>query len=135
MATRSRVGLYDEQKDETRSIYIHWDGYPSARIPLLNNFYNTYEKADALIKLGDASYLDESIDNPPGHSFDHPAKGCSIFYNRDRGEIDIDFQTDKGKNLTNREGYDYLFFDGKWHISYSNNEWKDISNWKATDGD
>jgi len=68
------------------SITVHYDGYSSHMVPLLNTHYTDVQKVKALIALGNCSVLDESINCPGGHSFADPIDGYSIFYHRDRGE-------------------------------------------------
>jgi hypothetical protein len=59
MATRSRIILVKEDKIE--SIYVHWDGNPSTRLPILNKNYNTVEKVQQLVNLGDLSSIGSDI--------------------------------------------------------------------------
>lgn len=98
--------------DLYKTVYCHWDGYPSYTGKMLLNYYNSKEKALAIIELGDLSFLDKSIECPLGHSFDRPIKGYSVFYGRDGGETDvkpeIDFNCPKYKSE-----YHYVW-DGKW---------------------
>ena len=56
MSTRSRIGL--QLADESIfSVYCHWDGYPEFNgVKLVENF-NTREKVEALVDLGDISAL------------------------------------------------------------------------------
>ena len=83
MGTRSRIGIQMED-DTIRSIYCHWDGYPSHNGKLLLEHYNTDEKIHELIKLGSLSSLHESIEKPKGHSYDNPIEGYTVAYHRDR---------------------------------------------------
>ena len=87
MATRSTIAV--QHADGTVSqIYAHWDGYLSHNGRILFEAYNTQERAEALVALGDISSLDRSIEQPAGHSFNKPVEGCTVFYGRDRGEED-----------------------------------------------
>ena len=56
MGTRSRIGI--QLADESiLSVYCHWDGYPEFNgVKLVENF-NTREKVEALVDLGDISAL------------------------------------------------------------------------------
>lgn len=47
------------------------------------------ELAEAVVKPGDMSSLDEKCSKPKGHTFDKPVKGYSIYYGRDRGEKNV----------------------------------------------
>jgi hypothetical protein len=111
MSTRSRITIKKDGK--SKSIYCHWDGYPSNQMPLLKNNYSTYEAAKTLINLGDISYLaPKPIPTPgSGHSFNNPEKDVVVAYHRDRGDklwFDI-----------GREEYNY-FID----FDEENPEWK-----------
>jgi hypothetical protein len=88
MATRSRIGI--ELTDafgnkQVKSIYCHWDGYPEGVGKTLMDHFDR-EKTEALINLGDISYLRPSIEKPEGHTFDKPVEGYTVAYHRDRGE-------------------------------------------------
>ena len=48
MATRSKIAIED-QDGTVRSIYCHWDGYPSHHGPILLEHYTTQEKVESLI--------------------------------------------------------------------------------------
>ena len=115
MSTRSQIAkMLPDGK--VNSIYCHSDGYPSHNGELLLNHYNSEEKVDALLALGDLSFLDVNInpmaeaparrnwevDKDPNseggikirernavlttHTFADPQEGVTIAYHRDRGE-------------------------------------------------
>jgi len=85
MATRSRIAK--EQADGTvKSIYCHWDGYPSNNGKLLLEHYQDPQKVDALIALGSISSLAPEVEPKGEHSFDRPEEGVVVAYHRDRGE-------------------------------------------------
>ena len=44
-------------------------------MPILTEFYNSQEKAEALVNLGNLSILDKSPDCPEGHTFTAPVPG------------------------------------------------------------
>jgi hypothetical protein len=118
MSTGSRIAI--KLDDCFKSIYCHWGGYPSGVGATLLNHYNTKEKADALIELGDLSSLYESIECPEGHNFEHPIKGFTVAYGRDRNEKNVEAIKDnsiKGliKTADNSGAeYIYLYSNGKW---------------------
>lgn len=86
MSTRSAIGI--KEADIIRSIYCHWDGYPENNGKILYKYYNSKEKVEELLKLGDLSSLHENINPPEGvkHDFNEPAENTCVFYHRDRGE-------------------------------------------------
>jgi hypothetical protein len=74
MATRSLISII-EHKDETslsyKTIYCHFDGYPSHVGRILISEYDTADKVKSLIELGDLSCIEE---------------GRVQAYHRDKGE-------------------------------------------------
>jgi hypothetical protein len=85
MSTNSRIGIQDGD-GSIRSVYCHWDGYPSANGKTLYEEYQDREKVMALIELGDLSALHGALVPAEGvaHSFFHPADGVCVAYHRDR---------------------------------------------------
>ena len=102
-------------------IYCHNDGYPEHQLPILKEHYNTADKVEALLDLGDLSFLDARIAPAPGekHSFDAPVRGVTIAYHRDRGESEKStkarsFRTIKSLTKSAKEAWvEYLYvWDG-----------------------
>ena len=58
-------------------IYCHWDGYPEGVGEDLQNGYNTYENALALILGGDLSSLDQSHSCPYSLGKNEDASSCA----------------------------------------------------------
>jgi hypothetical protein len=54
-------------------VYCHWDGHIETNGVILNNNYNTKDKVEALIELGNLSSLDKTLET-------------TVAYARDRGE-------------------------------------------------
>jgi hypothetical protein len=142
MATRSTISIVTERtKDGVgRTIYSHWDGYPSHNGRILLEHYKDAEKINFLIDLGDISILAENVSpkkegirrkmnekyeydlipTKEPHSFDEPHQGVVVAYGRDRGEKDVEASSFKGKTPDKRrsEEYDYLFVESenKWYV-------------------
>lgn len=111
MSTRARIGIV-RPDGSILSIYTHYDGYISHHGPILLEHYGTAQKVLALIKKGDCSQLNETLDD------------CH-FYGRDREETCVSARTSKSLALyyrcarqSNAE-YAYLFYPDKqqWHVS------------------
>jgi hypothetical protein len=121
MGTRSRIGVM--HGSNCKSIYVHWDGYPTGVGRVLYDYYNS-SKANHLVSLGDASSLCPDVFVPEGveHSFDTPAKGITTFYGRDRGEKNTEWKTDVTFEafLERADGcgaeYYYIMQDGEWFV-------------------
>jgi len=106
MATRSTISVVFNT-GEVRSIYCHFDGYLEHNGLLLNEHYNTQEMAEELVRMGDASDLDKSIES-------------STFYARDRNEeltIKSFWNLDIFMTTYSPQEYNYLFKDGKWFVA------------------
>ena len=101
------------------SIYCHWDGNLDYNGAMLKTFYNTEEKVDKLLALGDISSLKEKIDPDPDkvHTFSEPQEDVVIAYGRDRKEENIEAQQRTLGQLHSGVEYVYMFIDGKWYYS------------------
>jgi hypothetical protein len=117
MSTNSTVAV----KTDTgyKSIYVHNDGYFSYMYPMLDIWYNSPERATALVSFGDASFIDKRLtpSQDSNHSFDNPEEDVCIFYHRDRGEP---WEHNKPETRKTKEEvlssqyYVYIFEDGQW---------------------
>jgi len=91
MATRSTISMKTEE-GKFRTIYCHWDGYPSYNGAMLNENYTDQAKIQSLIDLGSISSLREEIGqkHPFDRNYDEPelalTPNWTLAYNRDRGE-------------------------------------------------
>ena len=120
MGTRSRIGIMHE--GVCKSIYCHWDGYLEHNGAILQEYYD-HDKTIQLIAHGDMSSLAPEIDaGRDNHSFNQPKAGVCVFYGRDRGETDIDWEIDstfeeflKRVDRCCAEWY-YIMKDGVWYV-------------------
>lgn len=125
MGTRSRIGI--ENADGTvTSVSCHWDGYLSHVGNILHTSYQTEEKIQELMGLGNLSSLGEDIGER--HPFDNPYQWGTVehealerqctFYGRDRGEANTDARvcTNLEVYAKLRTEYTYLWKDGKWLV-------------------
>ena len=130
MATRCRIGLMLEDGTVKHS-YCHYDGYPEGVGSTLVQHYNTEDKVKELVSFGDMSYLASEIHPEGEHNFEKPEQGVTVFYNRDRGETDVDAKTtsmDEYLSIKYSSCIDYLyvFIGSNWWV-YNNlkkNKWK-----------
>ena len=121
MSTRSSITVKCED-GKFRSVYCHFDGDLIWVGKVLFKYYNSQEKIEALVALGDMSSLDKSIKCPKGHSYDNSIDGYTIFYGRDRGESNVDalVEDSYAKCLKkNKQSYNYLWDGEKWLVSSS----------------
>ena len=118
MSTRSTIGIVRGYNDTAR-IYCHSDGYLSWNGSILQKYYNTAEKVEKLLALGNLSTLGPEIkpDDPAdwdlgagantGHRF------CRTYTSRGEEWEQCD--------PTQREEYNYTFYaeDGCWTVEYT----------------
>ena len=130
MATRCRIGLMLEDGTVKHS-YCHYDGYPEGVGSTLVQHYNTEDKVKELVSFGDMSYLASEIHPEGEHNFEKPEQGVTVFYNRDRGETDVDsVVTTMDEYLSVQYSscidYLYVFIGSNWWV-YNNlkkNKWE-----------
>jgi hypothetical protein len=111
MSTRSNIVIEDPKTKKVKVIYVHSDGYPYGVGRMLVDNYNNYDLAKELFNHGDASYLDETIDQCSFYGRDwereiEPAKEFRdewMYMYHMRGDIHIE--------------YIYLFKNNAWHVS------------------
>ena len=127
MGTRSTIALL--RNDGTvAQIYCHWDGYLEHNGQILNDYYNTYEKVEELIALGNLSALERGIgvQHPFGPDFNTPdgydtwekkyGQMC-VAYSRDRGEdlvINEYASLEDYEKRVELQEYNYVFMHGTW---------------------
>lgn len=107
MSTRACVAVMDVD-GTVSSIYNHWDGYESFLGATLRDHYNTPEKVNELIALGDVSVLMPTLEE-------------SVFYHRDRKEsrartVARKFAGVEEWRMDMYFSYMYLFRDGVWYV-------------------
>ena len=126
MSTRGLIGV--KEGDEWKTVYNHSDSYPEYLGKMLKKYYNTKEKAEELVGLGDLSFVGEELGQK--HDFEkaykeHPK--WTLAYGRDRNETGTNPKTVKSlEDVYNRAThmgaeYVYLFENGKWK-AYEVNE-------------
>lgn len=101
------------------TIYCHYDGYPEWTLEKLRKFYNTQEKVDALLELGNLSCIGDYFSrdlipedtvgsNDPNRQWHNTS--WTEAYHRDRGEP-LNFVKKDG---TTREQYYNCSYRYKW---------------------
>ena len=120
MSTRSDIIVHHADGSWKR-VYCHFDGYIDGVGKRLFNYYSDQQKAEALVSPGDMSSLGKSCDRPPGHSFENPVEGYTVYYGRDRGENDVaGFAGASLKEVWPSKDtwteFTYVFDDGKWWV-------------------
>jgi len=105
MSTNANIKIKKESGEE-KSIYVHWDGYVEHTGVILQLAYNTEEKIDKLIELGDLSCIGYHTT-----SRKYDKDGC-VAYHRDMGE--------KLHFSCVEEEFNYTFDcrDKVWYVEY-----------------
>ena len=118
MATRGTIAVV--HGDGTVSqVYCHYDNYLSGTGVTLVEHYDTLERAEYLVSLGDISALGPLIEpTSDSHTFNHPDVDVTVYYGRDRGEADCEpaHYSSVNNYLDSRssEEYNYLYQAGAW---------------------
>lgn len=135
MATCSAIVRKNKDGSYT-GIYCHWNGYPSENGKDLLNHFQTDEKVDSLIALGNISSLNQFVTPDPNrptavsnspyrkidlskpHSFDNPYNDTVVAYHRDRGGAFNQYKDESLIGLLNKidHEYAYVWEDGKWEV-------------------
>lgn len=105
MSTRSTISIIRKNGSKTK-IYCHWDGYVEHNGVILQEFYNTPNKVEKLLALGNLSSLGKQL----GPFGDNPC----VAYCRDKHE---DFNQMRDDDL---EEYNYTFDVNEcvWYVDY-----------------
>jgi len=129
MGTRSRIAVM--HGDNCKSVYCHWDGYLEYNGSILQKHYDS-AKANNLVALGDLSSLKPEIGEKHAFSrletpmddeaYDKLYGNMTTFYGRDRGETNVEFQTDTDfeafidRVQGNGCEWYYIMRDGVWYV-------------------
>jgi len=110
MGTRSNIQV-EIASGKSLAIYAHWDGYPSHMGQQLLDNYNTQEKAEELVRMGDMSSIGPTL------------KDCE-FYKRDRDETGDDLEphevdTFKISSIKQGQEWQYQFTNGRWFVDHN----------------
>jgi hypothetical protein len=121
MGTRSRIGL-ELSDGSILSIYSHWDGYPGFNGVKLVEHFNTKEKVQELVDLGDISCL---WTNAGWNNETLPETGPLPYSSRGE-DCPPRFDADLCEYLLpdNSEEYAYVFRAGQW-VCYNMHQFDD----------
>jgi hypothetical protein len=120
MATRSRIGL-ELSDGSILSIYSHWDGYPEFNGVKLVEHFNTKEKVQELIDLGDISCL---WTNAGWNNETLPETGPLPYSSRGE-DCPPRLDANKYDYLANGEEYAYIFTqNGEW-VCYNRHQFEE----------
>lgn len=128
MSTRSMI-CKEQPNGKYLSIYCHFDGYLEHNGIILDIAYNTEEKVNQLLGLGDLSILGlvTSPSKNKIHTFNNYQNNVCLAYGRDRGENNTEAKECTLKELFNNVWIEYFYIftkDNKW--IYSNSYFKNL---------
>lgn len=110
MSTRSNIAI--QTVEGIKAIYCHFDGYLEGVGKILQEYYDTEERVNQLIKLGDIRSLQENLSDI------EPYEEPLTVYENEQEYIQI---------LKHWIEYAYLFKNGEWYVaSYSDTEFSPI---------
>lgn len=134
MSTNANIAKLNED-GTVKSIYVHWDGYPTHTGKKLIENYETAEKLETLLAIGDLSQIEASPDCPEGHTYETSVDGYCVAYGRDRGEDGADAVISESVKEYNsdqaHQEFNYLFVDGTWFLN-DNGELEELTPLRAT---
>ena len=123
MSTRSMI-CKELPNGKYLSIYCHFDGYLKHNGIILDEVYNTEEKVNELLALGDLSIL--GLVTTPAknktHTFNDYQDNVCLAYGRDRGESNTEAKERTLKELFSNVWIEYFYIftkDNKWLYSNS----------------
>lgn len=120
MSTRSYI-CEELDNGKYKTIYCHSDGYLEWNGAMLLDFYNSKQKVEELLAVGDISTLYPILYPDPRfpHTFEERQEDVVVAYGRDRGETGIEAKDLTFKKLTNENTWiEYIYIFDK------NNEWQ-----------
>jgi hypothetical protein len=109
MSTRSRIAI-ENQDGSVTSIYCHFDGYTDGVGKMLEKWYTTQAKVEALIELGNISSLDMTPTSTVAYARDRGEDLVQSKYNRVEALFDMGFNS----------GVEYIYCftkSGQWLVS------------------
>ena len=120
MSTRSAIIVKDG--DIYRGVFSHWDGYPSWNGKILQEHYNSLDRALALVSLGWIEVLAPRL--APDLGYPH-----TLDYNQRQEDVTTAIHRDGGEPLQIFEGrtikeVEDLISDYAYSYVYSNGYWK-----------
>ena len=93
MSTRSMIGIQQED-GKIEAIYCHYDGYPEGVGQTLADHYQTTDKVEALLNLGDLSVLRQELgEKQDFNDYKNHNENWCLAYGRDRGEPNTEAKT------------------------------------------
>ena len=140
MSTRSIIAKQIGE-DQYLTIFCHYNGYPDDNGARLVKHYNTPERVDALLALGDLEILREKTEPSPQtpHTADAPQPGVTVAMRRDMELSGCEAVEMIREELIEPEyegiEYTYIFNqDGKWLYFPVGEEyeWRDLSGTKIS---
>lgn len=126
MSTRSWIAKQIGE-DEYQIIYCHFDGYLTNNGAILLDHYNTPEKVDELLALGDISSLGAKLNPDPEKTYESILSklndGVTVAYARDYGEKISSPRIYSMDDLVHGLSDEYLY------VFTLQNEWKYSHEW------
>jgi len=120
MATRSRIGI-ELSDNSILSVYCHWDGYPEFNGKKLQEHFDSYESAAALIDGGDISALWTNV----GWDNETLSEVGPLYYSSRGENCPPRHDKDLAEYLLNGEEFAYLYTQSEEWVCYDTCQWHD----------
>jgi hypothetical protein len=120
MSTRSRIGL-ELSDGSVLSIYSHWDGYPKFNGVKLVEHFNTKEKVQELIDMGDISCIWTNV----GWNNETLPETGPLPYSSRGEDCPPRLDTNLNEYLTDGEEYAYIFTQNQQWVCYNRHQFED----------
>ena len=140
MSTRSNIAL-EFENGQYMVIYCHSDGYLTYNGAILLKHYNTRDKIEELVKLGDLSCLAPQINPDPNkpHSFEYENRqdNVCVAYGRDRNEENTQARILSKDEMFSNGWIEFFYvftLDDKWkYYDYYHKVLRDVKKDLATE--
>ena len=114
----TRAAIFTVTDKGYTGIYLHYDGYPSYAGEILYNYYNTSDKVEKLIALGDLSTIAPEVGEKLDFDDYEARETQCCAYHRDRGEEFRQYKSDYLNPLEYiNDGIEYVYlYNGDWLV-------------------
>lgn len=117
MSTPATIGVV-QRNGLIKAIYVHYDGYPAGVGELLEQHYNTLQKAEELLKLGDLISLKQLVDEKqsPLNIETDGFLADSRDYRQTKEPASVFSEVDAWLRCFSGADFAYLFNGGVWKV-------------------
>lgn len=118
MSTTATIALKLPKRNKVLAIRVQYDGYPEHVGLILHDTFNTQEKLEELLALGQLKILGRKLQPEPGKQHDFQVfqdDVCLIEDDEDFGGPALELDLKNGEFEAFSEEHNYLFKGGRWY--------------------